>query len=378
MSMSFNGTNGLTFNDGSSQATAATGFGFKNRIINGAMQIDQRNAGASASFSASATYFLDRFKAWGNISTGTTVQKVADAPAGFYNSLKVTVGTGATPSGSDYGRIHQPIEGYNFQDMRWGFSDAKQITISFWVKSSLTGTFGCGIQGNTYYYCGSYSISAANTWEYKTITITGYTSGGVAEFPVDSSAGVSVFWDLGDGPTRSIAANTWTYSASAGLNGLSGGVKVLATSGATWQVTGVQLEKGSTATSFDYRPYGTELNLCYRYYYKNKPNGSASAPFISVGGAATSTTLAAVGTMFPVPLRITPTALEQSGTAGNYYAWTANDGVKTCTAVPTWSDWTTPTIGWSILTVAAGLTTGAYAGCRISSDNAYLAWSAEL
>jgi hypothetical protein len=277
--------------------------GFKNRIINGAMMIDQRKAGASNTFSSSYTYFLDRFVAWGNVSSSTTIQQVADAPAGFYNSLKITVGTGATPSGSDYGRLQQPIEGFNWQDMRWGFSDAKSITISFWVKSSLTGTFGCGMQGQTYFYSGSYTISSANTWEYKTITIAGYTSGGTTEFPVNNSAGAILFFDLGEGPSRSLTVNTWTLNASFSMNGLTGGTKVLATSGATWQLTGVQIEKGSTATSFDYRPYGTELALCQRYYWK-----MYNDPYNTFGcGYANSATQATIQINYPCQMRANPT-----------------------------------------------------------------------
>jgi hypothetical protein len=241
-------------------------YGFKNRIINGAMVIDQRNAGASKTLTASTvTYTVDRFGIYCTTGTGHTYQQVTDAPAGFVNSFKFTVGTGGTPSsGQQNVGPYQAIEGYNTTDFNWGTASATAVTLSFWVKSSLTGTFCVSVQSyngsSSYTYVTTYSVASANTWQYTTITIPANTY----NTPVNSnSGGVYVFFGLGSGSTYTTAANTWTLGD---FKFATGSVNVLGTSGATFYITGVQLEKGSTATSFDYRPYGTEFALCQRYY----------------------------------------------------------------------------------------------------------------
>jgi hypothetical protein len=240
-------------------------FGFKNRIINGAMVIDQRNAGAA--ISTHGAFVVDRF---GTASTngsasGITVQQSTTVPlsSGFTNSIVYTVGTGGAVGASGSYGIQQRIEGYNFSDMLCGTASAKQFTLSFWVRSSLTGTFGVSFRNSAKdrTYIASYTINSANTWEYKTITITGDTSG---TWLTNNGIGLDLFFDLGAGTASSTTANSWQ---AGNYIGLTGGVKLVETTGATFYITGVQLEKGSTATSFDYRPYGTELQLCYRYYY---------------------------------------------------------------------------------------------------------------
>jgi hypothetical protein len=266
MSVTINGTNGLTFNDASTQTTAATGFGFKNRIINGAMVIDQRNAGASVSVSdGQDKYPVDRFYV-SNRSGSAVVsaqQTAASVPATFKNSLIVTTTTAnASLSSTQYAALRHSIEGFNVSDLGWGTASAQTITISFWVRSSLTGTFGGSLlnAGFNRSYPFSYTISAANTWEQKTVTIAGDTSG---TWATDNTAGIHLFFGLGAGSSVSGTAGSWSgtfyYSAT-------GATSVVGTNGATFYITGVQLEKGSTATSFDYRPYGTELALCQRYF----------------------------------------------------------------------------------------------------------------
>jgi hypothetical protein len=238
---------------------------FKNRIINGAMTIDQRNNGASVSRDGSTyTYQVDRFYSGGLNGSGVfSVQRISDAPAGFSNSTRITVTTADSSLGSseEYG-FQQTIEGHNVFDLNWGTANAQSVTLSFWVKSSLTGTFGVAIRNAGTWnrsYVGQYTITAANTWEYKTISITGETTG---SWGTGTSASINVAFDLGAGSGFNGTANTWNTS---GATRVSGNVSVISNNSATWQVTGVQLEKGSTATSFDYRPYGTELALCQRY-----------------------------------------------------------------------------------------------------------------
>jgi len=279
-----------------------TNLGRRNLIINGAMEIDQRNNNSAYTLSGSANFSADRYKVWSNITSGSAVQVVSDAPSGFTKSMKITVGTGATPTGADYGRVYNSIEGYDWAKMRWGFSDAKDATISFWVKSSVTGTFGVGIgSGNSYFYNTSYTVNSANTWEYKTVTISGYTSGGITEFPITNGVGASLMFDLGEGPSRSTTLNTWSTHPSYSLAGLSGGTKILATSGATWQVTGIQIEEGSSATPFEHRPYAEELALCQRYYYDTGSD-------VYCTGYGTNATGYAIAMVYPPStMRVAPT-----------------------------------------------------------------------
>ena len=243
-------------------------FGFKNRIINGAMVIDQRNAGASVTVNSTTSAFpVDRFFATGQSADGVfTVQRSSVAPTGFTNSILVTVTTAdASIGASQRYFISQGIEGVNWADMMYGSASAQTATLSFWVRSSLTGTFGGSLRNNATNrsYPFSYTISAANTWEQKTVTIAGDTTG--TWISDTSGAGVYVSWSLGAGSSFQGTANAWNANNNTSVTGETA---LIGTNGATFYITGVQLEKGSTATSFDYRPYGTELMLCQRYYYR--------------------------------------------------------------------------------------------------------------
>ena len=268
MTISFSGTSGLTFPDNSTQATAATGFGFKNRIINGAMMIDQRNAGASVTaVNTGYTYTVDRFAIYGSVSSKFTAQQNAGSitpPTGFINYLGITSSSAySVPSGELY-VIRHGIEGLNIADLGWGTANAQTVTLSFWVRSSLTGTFGGSLRNNAAdrSYPFSYTINTANTWEQKTITVAGDTTG---TWLTTNGAGIILFLGLGAGSTFSGTAGAW---AGADYRSATGATSVVGTNGATFYITGVQLEKGSTATSFDYRPYGTELALCQRYCFR--------------------------------------------------------------------------------------------------------------
>jgi len=237
--------------------------GMKNRIINGAMMISQRGTSAFTQ-STSSVYTLDRWNTYGSSGSQFTVQQLsATPPAGFKNYLGVVnSGTPVTPSGSNEWDVYQYIEGYNIADLGWGAAGASTVTLSFWVRSSVTGTFGASLcnYNSTRTYPFNYTISAANTWEQKSVTIAGDTSG---TWYTDNAIGIGVIFSMGAGSSKSGTANTW---AGANYTQPTGSVNLVSTASATWQVTGVQLEKGSTATSFDYRPYGTELALCQRYY----------------------------------------------------------------------------------------------------------------
>jgi hypothetical protein len=312
MPVIIDGTNGITqageFNSDSS-------FGFKNRIINGAMVIDQRNAGASVTINSAAwTYVTDRFCFLGQSSDGVfTAQQSSTAPAGFNNSLLVTVTTADASIGANQiYTLRHTIEGFNTADLNWGTANAKTVTLSFWVRSSLTGTFGGALNNEgTRSYPFTYSISAANTWEYKTITISGDTSG---TWGTTNSHGIRITWGLGVGTTYSGTAGAWAGSE---FFSATGATSVVGTNGATFYITGVQLEIGSVATSFDYRPYGTELQLCQRYLpaYRNTAQDILPSQI-----QFNSTTNSRGFISFPVATRVPVTSMVVSS-AGHFTAF---------------------------------------------------------
>jgi hypothetical protein len=242
----------------------ATFGGMRNRIINGDMRIDQRNAGASVNANSStAPYVTDRFNInVGGSSSVIACQQITDAPANFINSLRLTVSTAATPSSSQFLFVRQIIEGVNIADLGWGTASAQPLTASFWVKASLTGTYASFAinSSETRSYVGTFSVSASNTWEYKTVTIPGDTTG---TWLTNNSNGIRFGFDLGSGSNFNGTANAWQPGWE---QRTSSTVNFCQTVGATFQVTGVQLEKGSSATAFEYRQFGQEFALCQRYY----------------------------------------------------------------------------------------------------------------
>jgi len=233
----------------------------RNRIINGDMRIDARNAGASVTPTSSG-YTLDRYQAGISQSSKFSVQQVLDAPTGFTKSLKVTSLAATSVGSGDYFFVQQVIEGNNVADLSFGSASANSITLSFWVKSSLTGTFGVTFYGasGTRSYPATYTVSSANTWEQKTVTITGSTTG---TWITDTGAGLQVIFGLGIGSSLSGTAGSW---ANAGYLAPTGATSVVGTNGATFYITGVQLEAGSVATPFEHVDYGEMLRRCQRYF----------------------------------------------------------------------------------------------------------------
>ena len=240
-------------------------FGFKNRIINGAMVIDQRNAGASVNITTSVVYSVDRWGTYGSQTGKATIQQNAGSvtpPAGFINYVGVTSSSAYSVTSGDIFQIYQNIEGLNVADLGWGAASASTVTLSFWVRSSLTGTFAGSLynSGGTRSYPFTYTISTANTWEQKSVTIAGDTTG---TWLKTNGNGIGVNFTLGAGSTWNGTANSWN---AGNYVSVTGAVSVVGTNGATFYITGVQLEKGSTATSFDYLDYGRSLIQCQRYY----------------------------------------------------------------------------------------------------------------
>jgi hypothetical protein len=305
----------MTTSDGVSSSGL---YGFKNRIINGAMMIDQRNAGASISLGSSPLYAVDRFESRVAQGSGHTGQRVSTAPVGFNNSLKITIGTGGTPTAGQNTFINQQIEGFNFADLGWGTANAQAITVSFRVYCSLTGTFAYSISNNALSrsYVATYSIPVANTWTTISLTIPGDTSG--TWVGATNGVGSYNFWDLGSGSDKNTTAGAW--QATWGTN-TSSTVNVAGTSGATFYITGVQLEKGSTATSFDYRPYSAELAMCQRYYQRSNLFRSGSYY------ASSATTVRSGAYQFVATMRAAP-SITFTSTSFNNASGISTDGIE--------------------------------------------------
>jgi hypothetical protein len=296
----------------------------KNRIINGAMVIDQRNAGASVTQSTSVVYTLDRFNIFGSVASKFTCQQNAGSvtpPVGFSKYLGITSSSAYTVGASEVFRIAQPIEGFNTADLAWGTANAKTVTLSFQVYSSLTGTFGGSLtnENGDRSYPFTYTISSANTWTSASVTIAGDTSG--TWVGATNGVGIYLFFGLGVGSTNSGTAGAW---ASANYRSATGATSVVGTSGATFYITGVQLEVGSSATGFEYRHYGTELDLCSRYFT------AFTIGQISNSWSANSNQYLSIS--YPTQMRTSPSASiisgSWSGTAPstnyntvNQYAW---------------------------------------------------------
>jgi hypothetical protein len=344
-------------------------YGFKNRIINGAMVIDQRNAGAAVTLSADL-YVIDRFSCRAMTSLTSTAQQSSTAPTGFSKSLLYTVGTGATAAAGDRNTIAQVIEGFNTADLGWGAAGAATVTLSFWVRSSVTGTFGGALANGTLArsYPFTYTISVANTFEYKTITVAGDTSG---TWATTNSAGIYVWFDMGCGATYLGTAGAW---AGADYRGATGDTKLVATTGATFYITGVQLEKGATATSFDYRPYGTELALCQRYYFAlNTANVGSNGSYFT--GVNSGTNLRGKVTP-PQPMRTAPSLTSSAGATFYVQNGAANLVPTTAATLGSTSHGTQ-----TIFIVSGNITayTAGYSGHMIDNTGAsFLNFSAEL
>lgn len=317
MSVSVSGTT-VTFPDSSTITSGWTGF--KNRLINGQFTIDQRNNGASVTPNSSV-YTLDRWELSTAVSSKLSVQQSSTAPNGFKNSVLLTSTSAYTPSASNYISYCQKVEGFNFADMMWGTANAQTVTLSFWVRSSLTGTFSGALQndGASRSYPFTFVINSANTFEYKTVTIAGDTSG---TWNTTNGKGVEVHFNMGSGSNLLGTAGAWNSNWNTGATG---SVALVGTSGATFYLTGVQLEKGSTASSFEYRDYGRELMMCQRYYEKtyniSTAQGTATAEgFITVGGSSNGADNGIISLRWKVEKRTAPTvnSWTTDGTSGKW------------------------------------------------------------
>jgi hypothetical protein len=325
MPLTLNGTTGISFVDSTIQSSAVA----TNRIINGAMVFDQRNAGASIT-PTNAAYTLDRWQAFQSVASKYSVQQNAGAvtpPTGFTNYLGVTSLSAYSVAAGDYFSLNQSIEGFNVADLGWGTASAATITLSFWVRSSLTGTFGGALKnsaGNRSYPF-TYTISSANTWTQISVTIAGDTSG---TWITNNGIGIYVQLGLGTGSTWNGTAGSWQ---AANLISATGAVSVVGTNAATFYITGVQLEKATSASSFGFRQYTDELCLCQRYYCKSYDlsvvAGTASTNGYISQVCNNSTTQLFAYSAFPVRMRTNPTITLYSY-AGTAATWANGSGVN--------------------------------------------------
>ena len=356
-------TNQLTI--GTTQLGAGNASIMKNRIINGAMVISQAAAGASVA-GANLTYAVDRFQGNTNVSSKFTMQQNAGSvtpPVGFTKYLGLTSSSAYTIGASEYCGFIQGIEGLNIADLGWGTANAKTVTLSFQVYSSLTGTFGGSIfnGGANRSYPFSYSIPVANTWTTISITVAGDTTG---TWATDNSVGMYINFSIGAGSTASGTAGSWsgTFYRSA-----TGATSVVGTSGATFYITGVQLEVGSSATGFEYRQYGQEFALCQRYYIRN--TGTTAGMYLASGGVASATVIRIV---LQNAMRATPTI--------NYAATlTIDDGsvAPTVTSVGSIVSFVNG-ITFQAIASGGGMTLGRAGGLRSSNTTDWFDLSAEL
>jgi hypothetical protein len=365
-------SSGIQFSDSSVQSSAASPFGLKNRIINGDMVIDQRNAGASITQTTGSLFPVDRFIISGSVGSKFTAQQNAGSvtpPVGFTNYLGITSSSAYSVTGNDAFQVYQVIEGFNVADLAWGTANAQACTLSFWVRSSLTGTFGGSIATTKtalWVLPFTYTISSANTWTFISVSITAPTSTGGTNN--DNTAGAFVRFGLGStGTAVGGTAGTWTNAGN--YVQPSGTVSVVGTNGATFYITGVQLERNTTATPFEWIPYTTELQLCQRYYYRL--GGSSTNEFVATGLAFNSTRFF-TSTYLKASMRASPTSVEYSNLR------IQNIGAAFTVTAVVLSGNQGKEIGATEMNVASGLIANGYYYADTSSTSGYLAFNAEL
>jgi len=359
--------------DGTCTAKITNNLSNRNMVINGASQISQRYGTTSTSISGTGVQFpVDRFVVQTNLGSGHSHQQVADAPTGFYYSQKVTCGTGGAATGSNFGRYRTTLE---WQDVipqsGFGTSGAKQLVLSFYVKSSLTGTFGVAVQNytNNRNIVNSYTINSANTWERKTIVIAADTN---SNWVATTAVHMEIGWDLGEGPDRGQGTlNSWAGGQSG--YGYDSGTKFFTQSNATWQITGVQLEVGSVATPFEHRSYADELRRCQRYYHRQSSEHQYMR--YDCNGQCPSANGAQFVFSLPVKMRAVPTIGYSQ--LSDFYIYASNLQAKTPTNI-TLSAGSTKS---PMLSFDKSSTFSAGAGAHLTvpnSNQGYIEFKAEL
>jgi len=298
----------------SSGSVSGVNLGRRNLIINGAMQVAQRGTSFTTSVLQSTTYTVDRWAYYNDVVSKRTIEQSSTAPSGFNNSIKVTVIATDTTGPQQMLRCY--LEGQNLTSLDWASGSGNAATLSFWVRSSVTGQHGGSIQDSigSYSYPFAYTISSADTWEYKTVSITAPTAG---TWTYTNAKGMNITFEHGVGYLKN-TAGAWI---AANATSSTGSLNLCATNGATWYITGVQLEVGSVATPFEHRSYGEELALCQRYY---ATSGSGYQVSVDIQDASFPST------NFPVTMRANPTAIVYAASDGTANAMSRYAGIK-CT-----------------------------------------------
>ncbi len=359
--------------DGNLKTNNITG---KNLVINGSFQVDQRNNGAELSISSNTKFSADR---WTHNNDGHTyykTQRKNDGPIqtiGTEYYMRATITTALSQgSGNNSQCIENNLEGNTVRWLNLGTSGAKQCTLSFWVRCSLTGTFGGALVNSGYNRCHpfSYTVSSANTWEYKTFTFatTGFTSG---NFDTGTGVGLRLVFSYGNGTGRQASADQWHNGVKFGPTGET---CLVATNGATLDLASVQLEEGTQATRFDHKSYAEELRLCQRYYYRTVADNNKFFPGMGMADIDGNTVI--LNTQFPVRMRSAPSALEQTGTASDYKI--RRSTTATCTSAPSFGHATLDQVTTNFVKSSHGWGDGSAVRCMGGTSGAYLGWSAEL
>jgi len=342
----------------------------RNKVHNGDMRISQRyGTNAHTPSNTSRNYVIDRWAYWSNQTSKASVQQVTDAPAGFYNSAKCTSLSAHTADSGHWFGYLTTIEAQDIYDLAQGTANAKNITLSFYVKSSITGTWAAAIRTKpgspSRSYPFNYTINSANTWERKTITIPGSTDG---TWLTGNSEGMTIWFDLGTGSGFHATANQWFSGNATGPSAS----PFIAVNGATWLVTGVQLESGDIATSFEHRSFGDELSRCQRYFYKVTGD---SGERVGIGGCCVNSTEFRMNVTFPVTMRIVPTI----GGTGTAQMDAADDSADfNCSIVTIESAPSAPISSLGLQAVTSGMTGGQGGNLRFRSDGSSLTFDAEF
>ena len=342
------------------------------------MQVAQRGSTFTA---PNGAYTLDRYQFYQANGAVFDVKTSTDAPTGFGGSLEVDCTTAAaSPTSNSYAQMVQRIEGQDLQGLAYGTSSAKKITLSFWVKSNKTGTYQVNFrktQSPAQMANKTYTINAADTWEYKSVTVDGATGFSLV---TDNTQGLMVDWWYHSGTDYSSGSGSETYIAFSGSNYNNNGTANLGDNTSNYlRMTGVKLEVGSVATEFDHRSYAEELQACQRYYQKNISTSSdTSMSFCR--GQAFSTNSAYVYFEHPVEMRTKPSLSNSIASVGNFGALQHNGGGMSISGVSHVSAWSSRWTSTISLTVASGTFTAGQATELDAGGNsgAFLAFDAEL
>ena len=299
-------------------SSVAPDIGRKNLIINGAMQVAQRGTSETGVTSMKYANAPDHYQLVINNMGAYTVSQSTDAPDGFANSYKIQCTTAdASPAAGDYFFFWTKHEGQDVQHLKFGTASAQQLSLSFWVKSNMTGTWQVNFRDkdNGRLITGTYTTNSADTWEYKTITVDGDT--GSSGFTNDNNESFSLEFPLGAGTdfTSGTAPTAWEGSVNAN-RAASNTVNIASSTSNYWAITGVQLEVGSVATPFEHRSYGEELALCQRYTFVLNGEKSVNDWPIAIVHWYNSNYARGI-IYFPVSMRTGPTLIETQGS--NYY-----------------------------------------------------------